>query len=84
MYIIPSLALAICFLTQATVLAAPIPVNGISLNARAPLSNEDALLSRADAGTSGSGSNTPRHGSETPPGGAITSPTVTQGRMLFT
>ena len=49
MLIIPSLSLAICFLTQVAVLAAPIPLNGISLNTRALLLNDDALLSRADA-----------------------------------
>ena len=42
MLIIPSLLLAVSFLTQVTVLAA------IQLNAHAPLSNNNALFSRTD------------------------------------
>ena len=45
MLIISSLLLAISFLTQIAVLAAPIPLDGVFLDTRAP-SNDDALFSR--------------------------------------
>ena len=44
MLIISSLLLVVPFLTQVAVLAAPIPLNGLSLDARA---DDDALFSRA-------------------------------------
>ena len=55
MLIISPLLLAISFLTQIAVLAAPIPLNGISLNARALSFNDIALFSRAGEGEGKSG-----------------------------
>ena len=43
--------LAVSFLTQVTVLAAPIPLNDISLKVRAPSSSDEALFSRAEEPT---------------------------------
>ena len=56
MLIIP--LLAVSFLTQAAVLAAPIPLNAVSLNARTPLSDDDAIFSRSDHGDSAPASGT--------------------------
>ena len=52
-------SLLLAILTQIVVLAAPIPPNGVSLNARAPLLNDDALLSRANPEGSNQESHTP-------------------------
>ena len=41
------LLLAVSFLTQVAVLAAPIPFNDVSLKARSPSFSDDGLFSRA-------------------------------------